>query len=63
MKDKFIKKIWDCSYEFEALEDGTIITSCGDHPTFGIKELEDMKIFIKKGTKFTISEKYLQKNG
>jgi hypothetical protein len=55
-------KIHDDYSEYEALEDGTIFTSCGDHATFDIKELEEMKMFIKKGQSFQLLHSYLQKN-
>jgi hypothetical protein len=68
MKVKFIKQVRFYTndrfnvYEYEALEDGTITTSCGDHPTFGIKELRDMRLWIRKGETFQLKGEYLEKN-
>jgi hypothetical protein len=62
LKVKIVKKLKDRFTEYEALEDGTIVTSPGDCPDFGIKELEDMKLFIKKGQRFQLSEHYAAKN-
>jgi len=62
VKVRFVKDLCNDYSEFEALEDGTIVTDHGDHPTFGIKELEDMKLFVRKGEHFQLSEKYLLKN-
>lgn len=62
MKVKMLKRIGKYRTEFVALEDGTIITDCGDHPTFGIKSLEDMRIFIKKGNTFQLRNTYIKKN-
>lgn len=62
MKVKVIREIGEYHIKYLALEDGIIVTSCGDHPTFGIKDLEDMKIFIKKGEFFQLPKEYIRKN-
>lgn len=61
MKVKFIEEINKNYVEYEALEDGVIITSCGDHPSF-TKEAKDMSIFIKKHQRFQLSKPYILKN-
>ena len=60
-KVKFVKKAL-CLYEYEALEDGVILTSPRDHPTFGLKSLLDMALFVRKGQRFQLTREYVKKN-
>ena len=43
--------------EYEALEEGTIITSSGDHPG-----PRDMEIRIHKGETFQLTDEYVPRN-
>lgn len=62
MKVKMLKRIGEYYTEYIALEDGVITTDCGDHPTFGIKSLENMRIRVKKGRTFQLRNTYIKKN-
>ena len=62
MKAKIVKRIGKHYTEYVALEDGIIVTDSGDHPTFGLKSLEDMEIAIKKGDTFQLLNTYIEKN-
>jgi len=62
MKVKLIKTIHSFGCEYEALEDGVITTNPKDHPTFDLESLQDMKIFVRKGEKFQLTEEYIPKN-
>ena len=62
MKVKFLKEIKPCYVEYEALEDGIIVTDSGGHPTFDLPSLEDMKIFSRKGATFQLRKEYVKKN-
>jgi len=62
MRVKVIKKVCLNIIEYQALDDGSIITSRGDHPSFGLKSLEDMHLFIHKGETFQLPDEYLVKN-
>jgi len=61
MKVRSIKEPSPHHIEYESLEYGTIITD-SDYPSFGIKELEDISIFVKKGQTSTLPKAYLSKN-
>lgn len=62
MKVRRIKQVAENYFEYEALEDGSVIFPT-DQPSFGIESLRDkMSCFIKKGQTFQLPDSHLPLN-